>query len=698
MLKAGNEYFFDEPVLIGNIMLDTVTSEKKTLKYISKKNKLKQITALTQAAKTNLQFFPEGGTLVYGLTSKVAFKAVGNDGIGKPVSGLVVDNNNQTITKFTTQHLGMGVFKLLPDSGKTYFAMITYTDSSQIKIPLPVPVKAGCVLQIDNSDSINLSIRFGTNSELINKTVNPSFYIVAQMGGKIYSILKTNAMDKSFTTYIPKNKFPSGIVQFTVFSENGEPLLERLVFIKHPPSINISIDSVKNIYNTREKVHVTLSAADTFKNPAIGNFSVSVVDENKIPFDENNEKTIFTNILLTSDLRGYIETPNYYFLPQNKNADADLDLLMLTQGYRRFEWKQLTDSALNEAPYEIEKGLQITGQATYQSNKPVKNGKITLLCPSDKTFTLEAITDENGRFIFKNLVFSDSTTFIIQAKTQKGKNNIYINLDTIYNNYAKNSKLIPLSLNKVTDSLAVYLEHSKQAYDQDIKYGLRRRVTHLKEVKIIYKQPLQNSSSLNGPGNAHQVILAKEILSRKMPTIGLSLEGHLKGVTVLFDDANNPHFFMHEDPEMMIYIDGVQSESYTLNSIPLYDFESIEVLDEGASSAMYNAPYGAILFNTRKGKFTITVPSTNIARFIPKGFSVIKQFYSPQYDNPKTNNQQIVDLRSTIYWNPNVASDTTGKTNFNYFNADGRGRYRMVIEGIDAVGNIGRFVYYYKVE
>jgi len=166
---------------------------------------------------------------------------------------------------------------------------------------------------------------------------------LAKASGVICFAAKTQLQNQIYYAKVPKTKFPTGIVQVTLFTSDGEPISERIAFIQHHDQLNLSISSDHPDYTTRQKVKLNISAKSN-SQPDEGNFSISVIDDSKVPYDENAETTILTNLLLTSDITGYIEKPNYYFNHPDEKTAGDLDVLMQTQGYRRFSY----DNILND--------------------------------------------------------------------------------------------------------------------------------------------------------------------------------------------------------------------------------------------------------------------------------------------------------------------------------------------------------------
>jgi hypothetical protein len=660
----------------------------------------KQVLIKAVSGNVDLQFFPEGGNLVIGNDSKIAFKAVGADGLGAAIKGVIVDEDNKQVASFNSSHAGMGVFNMIPETGKTYKARVTYADGSENTVDLPKAVNTGYTLNIDNSDAANISVKIIPGSAVkVSADETGVMSLVGQSGGVIYYAGKSKPGSKFFTAVVPKSKFPTGIVQFTLFSSTAEPLNERLVFVDNHDQLKVDITSDRQTYQTRQKVKVGLNAKDAAGKPVVGSFSVSVIDETRVPVDEEEENTILSNLLLTSDLKGYVEKPNYYFTDPDEKKAADLDVLMLTQGYHRFEWKEVLNESFPPVVYQPAKTLEISGHLKTLFGKPVANGKVTLMTNQGGFFIVDTVTDNQGRFTFKNLIFKDSVRFLIQGRTAKDRKNLQIDLDNITpQRVGSNKNFADLQVN-ISDGLSPFLKNSKLWYAGQVKYGLISNSILLKQVEIKAKKinPAEHSTNLNGPGNADQVV-SGDAVPVGCARITDCLQGMLTGVVFRND---TPYSTRSMRTPMQIIIDGVYVDPEVLNNMNSVDIESIEVLRNAAYTSIYGGRGGGgllIVTSKRGGADNVYKRyAPGIITYMPKGYNKIREFYSPRYDDPKTNTQ-IPDLRSTIYWKPNIITGNDGKAEFDYFNADNKGTYRVVIEGIDNNGNLGRQVYRYKVE
>jgi hypothetical protein len=669
------------------------------LKFDNKKSITKSIIIKAASAKVDVQFFPEGGNLVYGNDSKVAFKAVGADGLGANIKGTVLDDKNSPVATFSTAHLGMGVFDFTPESSRIYKAMITYADGSSNTIDLPVAVNSGYTLSVYNAGD-NFIVKILPGADVTKATSEAGqLSLIGQSGGIIYYAAKSSPGSKSFRATIPKRKFPSGIAQFTLFSPTGEPMNERIAFVQNADQLKLNISTGKSAYSPRQKLKIQLRAKDEADQPVVGSFSVSVTDETNAPVDESAEGTILSNLLLTADLRGYVEHPAYYFANPNEKTATDLDVLMLTQGYHRFEWKEVLKENYLPVTYQPEKTLEISGHLKTLSGRPVANGKVTVFTATGRGFIMDTVSDNYGRFSVGNLVFKDSVKFVIQARTAKDRKNLQIDLDNISSRQAGKNKNAPDLQVNVSDGLSFFLHNSENWYAGQLKYGLINHSVLLKQVEIkAKKNPAEHSSNLNGPGNADQVFSGEEFARMACPQIADCLQGRLAGVRF---SNGIPYLMRSLNWPMEIIIDGVPVDSDILHELNANDVESIEVLKTIGYTSIYGASGGGgvLLITTKRGSSDYHVQryAPGIVTYSPKGYYLARTFYSPKYDDPKTN-VRVPDLRSTIYWNPNIITDKDGAASFEYFNADTKGTYRVVVEGVDDNGNLGRQVYRYRVE
>ena len=674
--------FFEKEIPIGSLQ-DNKIPESNTARI------------KTVKAKADLQFFPEGGELVTGIENKVAFKAIGINGLGINLKGVISDNTGKQITTFASARLGMGYFELLPEEGKSYKAELTYADGNKDNVMLPQAKDKGIILSVNNDSLQKTTVSIRANQGYFNENKGKDYTLLIYSGG-IANTVSCKLDSNVIMLDLIKRKLFTGVTRITLFSPANEPVCERLIFIQNYDQLSLNLNTDKESYHTRDKISIKLKAKTRADSVTAGHFSVSVIDEGKVPVDENDEITILSSLLLTSDLKGYIEQPNYYFNNITDEKLKEVDLVMLTHGYRRFAWKQVLDSANSKPAYQPETGLEISGTAATLLGKPIAKGTVSLISQIGGP-VLSQTTDEKGNFRFSNLIFNNTVHFVLNATNAKGKNNTKL----IYSK----DVILPVSSAAISgynfDNQVIigYLLSAKKQQEQLNVPGLGKGQM-LKEVKIkgIKENNNYRSSNLSGPGHA-DVVVHTEQLEKMGGFLSTRLVSQTRGLIVWHPNplgGFTPSFFMGGTP--LIILDG--SPFPDLDKINPNTVETVELL-VGANTSIYGISGGDAVFviTTKQGKGAEAkdIASIGILPITVEGFYRPREFYAPKYEHlNETPNRK--DLRSTIYWQPELKTDKEGNASFDYYNADGTGTYKVVVEGIDEKGNIGRRVFRYKVE
>jgi len=663
---AGITDFFEQTISVGSSTGNSILAYKP----------------VQNTSKPEIQFFPEGGTLVNGVNSKVAFKAINVDGLGINVKGNIVDNAGKTVAGFTAKHRGMGFFYLQPEDGKTYKANVIFADGTQTVIDLPPADIKGVALTVNNDDPDKLSVLISCNKAYYDENQNKQVSLVINSGIAVSSgrIKLTNQL---LAVDLKKSQFRTGVVQLTLFSPLDEPVAERLVFVNRPDLLQLNVSTNKTSFNPREKVSVSITAKNKADSLVAGHFSVSVIDETKV-LDEDKENTILSSLLLNSDLKGYIEQPNYYFAHPDTATAANLDVLMLAQGYRRFAWKQLLADKYPPFTEKPENGLQIAGLVTNATGGPIAKDKINLIA-LDGGPMLNQLTDSAGKFDFTGLDFADGARFILKESGAKNKNTTRI----IYNS------------NNPSGIAKTDWPYGQAGLDSN---SIKRPSINGSELKVAEAGTIgkeyDRSHNPQPASNADQVLHNKDlgdgVLTDKLAVLLQDVQ-YINGNFYL--RANITGTLLHPEAMLMLVIvDGVKGVN--LDGLQTTDVETVEVLKNvNASTYGADGSGGVLVITTKQGKGIEpkNIASTGVLPIAPKGFYIAREFYSPKYDQANLTNNRP-DLRSTIFWKPELVTDKDGKASFEYYNADGKGSYRIVVEGIDEKGNIGRQVYRYKVE
>lgn len=672
-MKNGDEdYFFHRIVKIWNKEIKTppIASNEKPL---------------------DLRLFPEGGNLVSGLPCKVGFKAVGADGLGKEVKGKIVDGSGEVASEFKSNRLGMGAFTFTPQKGKSYRAVI---DNQSSEVALPAVKESGLALSVRSppgTDELNVKILTTDYASL------KYIYILAQTRGVICYAARASLSSNFMLTKIPKSKFPAGITQITVADSTGTPLAERLAFVDKEEHLTIKVTSDKTTYAPRELVNLNIQALDNKGQPAVADLSLSVCDDSQVLPDENKE-TINSYLLLSSELRGYIESPGYYFNPANVDRAEALDHLLLTQGWRKFTFQKALEPQWQTLGYKIEHGLTLKGKMLGQyNNKPVADGKISYVSTGPSPDIKVTRTNANGDFEVSDIIYFGSTQVVIQGETNKGIRWVKFLIDTI-DFKATRFPLLPLNATQTEFEKAFI---AKSAERKTIDKAFDTKGIILKEVEVVAKKDKPMSNSIYGDGSFSETVSNNTALSNMLHPLQL-IQGRVAGVQVSGSGQNWSVSIrgvgsISSGTTPLFMVDNMPVEIETLSMIPVNDIESFTVW-KGPDAAIFGSrgSNGAIGFFTKKGG-GVSRPKEGIITFGQVGFQIEREFYVPKYDVAKPEHKKP-DKRTTLFWTPRIQTDSTGHASASFYNHDLETSVTGIVEGISTVGKPGAVTFKYSIK
>jgi hypothetical protein len=337
MLNFGSENYFsrvfpvyDEPKEVDEFA-NIITERPNSLRIPQKR------PGYEQKKKLMINFYPEGGNLVPGLTTRVAFKATSSDGENAVVSAEIYNERNEKLTEFTTEHNGMGVFNILADSGK-YTAKVSY-NNQDYRFVLPTTLPVGYAMKVDNMDIDNANVILQRSANLKS---NDSLALAITCRGILYVYQKIVFANEDILSFsIPKNRLPSGVSQVSLVGSDGNILSQRMIFIHHKSQMKIQYSQDKTDYKPFEKVEMNFELKYKIDKAVEATFSVAVRDNSTSPMQPYADN-ILTNLLLSSDLKGYIENPAFYFEKDDTPHRQALDLLLLVQGWSRYTMPQMS--------------------------------------------------------------------------------------------------------------------------------------------------------------------------------------------------------------------------------------------------------------------------------------------------------------------------------------------------------------------
>lgn len=622
----------------------------------------------------DVKFFPEGGALLSIPHQNVAFKAQGADGFSKEVEGFLFNSKGDTLTNFRSEHNGMGIFTMNPVNNETYYVTVRTTDSITKRFDLPAIEPKGISIAMSHyKQEIRYEIQKTEATEWPQK-----LFLLAHTRGKL-AILQPINPKRTFGK-MNDSLFTEGITHFMLIDEQGNALSERLIFVPDHKPNQWQITADQPTYGKREKVSLQIAAKDNEGNPVEGTFSVSITDRKSIQPDSLADN-ILSNLLLTSDLKGYVEDPAYYFLNQDARTLRSIDYLMMTHGWRRHKMENvLRTPSLNFTNY-IEKGQTISGRIMGFFGANVKKGPICVLAPKYNIIATTE-TDEKGQFIV-NTSFRDSTTFLVQARTKKGFAGVDILMDPPQ--YPVATHKAPY-LNGAATFMEDYLMNTRDQYYME--GGMR--VYNLKEVTVTAKRERPSSKSIYTGGiNTYTV---EEDRLQGYGQTAFDAASRLPSVTIT--NGSEIHIRNNSEPAIIVIDDIVYEDaSDILKDIQVSDMSSISLL-RGADAVILGprASGGAVVITLKDPRNLPARPAQGIITYTPLGYSESVEFYHPTYETPEKKNAQRSDFRSTVYWNPELRLDADGKATIEYYTPDSTAPEDIIIEGVDKNGKVCRIL------
>lgn len=656
--------------------------------------------------RIDLQFMPEGGTFVNGINTNVAFKAVNENGKAADIKGEILDSKGKKITTFESYHFGMGKFSFTPRKDETYYVKIVSPVNISQQYTLPAVAETGVVMNLFRADG-KIKMKLTTSGSLevrvIGQTKGTGYYwedILLKKG--------INSID------IDESVFPVGIAQFTIYKMNGSPIAERVIFLNEDRNLNVLITTDKTKYLPREKVTLTIKTSDEHNKPVPSNFSLTVMDDKLWTFADDKQDHILSWLLMSSELNGKIEEPQFYFKKDEPKAKSALDLVMLTHGYRYFDY---TDFVLNNDHLEFEPDQDnvLGGVIVDLDGNPVK-ANVYLAKAITGGKGIQIMTENDGGFFFSHLE-PGSNYYLFAQSLVKGKRiSIKILQNGIGSNTQKKSSQKQsisrsggdLFFKLATGGIKKQVIQNKEMMNQNVEeikigghsalsevvvtgYGvkLRRDVTG----SVAYLKANELTYSTNPSFALAGKVAGLQVVSNGNP--GADAVIRIRGQKTLTG-------FDHP----LYIIDGVAVEQAGLATMSPNDIESITILKDAQGVALYGsrAGQGVIVIETKKMrneklrfifKNNFGYSSQLVAVNGPK-YSIAKKFYSPVYNY--SNSDEKTDFRETIYWNPTIQTDARGEAIVTFYNADATTTIRAVAEGIGWNGKLGKAEATYAVQ
>ena len=624
-----------------------------------------------------VDFMPEGGDLIAGTTQRVAFKAIGADGYGRDVVGVVRDASGAEVCPFVAQHRGMGVFEFAPKAGTIYYAEVEH-NGRKLHYAMPAVKNVGCALRAEHEGD-KWECEVLSSSEFDRSTLGA---LVHSRGALVYMV---NDVTGRFS--IPENVLLEGISQVAIYDRmTGTIYSERLLF-RHPSEqFVVQTETDRPVTRKRQKVTLDIKVANASGITIKGNYAAAVTDRRMVRRNGTDENVV-TSLLLTSDLGGFVESPADYFGVAREHTD----LLMMTQGWRRFDIGEVVRDSMALPTVGFEQTQAIEGRVFNAFNREPKGAQLVVHDSYTKLFQHFELGDErNGKFSIEGLDFPDSTVFTVSALNRKGQDNV-LGVEFVPTRlpFPKAQILARLKDGKIEEYVpSEYLNTNKEKYYQE--GGMR--VIDIEEI-VVKAKPLE-SSVFKGVIPIHELPVAK---FAKTHTTAWDLALKLHGVFAMPDgtfvtrekrgaltitevlESEEVNLSPAKNVVPKIYVDDLETPIEELLQIPSEDVVSVSLVPS-YRAGLYgpdDLPQALIFYKLKPDHLRKYRKNASISSITPLGYKQAVEFYQPKYDVPTQ-----PDLRTTVAWVPAVQFDDEGRATIEFYTADRTTDYDVVVEGV----------------
>lgn len=676
----------------------------------------------------HVDFYPEGGALIADAMQKVAFKAQRSDGNSANVTGVILNQQNDTITSFQSLQSGIGSFILSVKANERYKAIVTEHGSKKKEYSLSIPATNRLALStINRNDLLRYSILHTEGME-----IKKPLYLLGHIRGFVLFVNRITEWQGA----ISLKNCPEGILSLVLLDGEYVPQSERLCFVRHD-NMNWKIQTDKATYDSYSPVVLGIELKDKAGNPLQGDFSLSVTDNYAVGIDSAST-TILSHLLLTSDLKGYIESPGYYFRDNTPKTMACLDNLMLTHGWSRFRIDKILKDKKKHPLFFMELGQFVSGRVTDYKGKPIADKAVNTFI--NKRLFPTVMTDKQGRFVLENISFQDTATIQVRLleKDKLLRNQVKIdqeNFPTVIHSapyktvayqqqnefielmkspYVKEDGMMMLRLPDVVikanrliqDRFSSYKIDDEEVIAQKNVRSLRDLIQTVPGFQVIDNRPYINVNYSRRP----EMRMSNDLNNRNTlqpnarinygPPVTFMLDSRIVRLedlsSIKASDIVAVHKIESEVDAALSLLDMRRLEE--LYNQALEDGATAEELDEldvrGINKQVVDGNQrisgGRIILTSRMGNLYIPKSDSRSDYALLTGISRYKEFYAPQYDT-SAKKKPMIDNRTTIYWQPIIKLNSEGKTEVRFYTATRRSRYTVILEGVTHSGKPCRY-------
>lgn len=658
-----------------------------------------------------LQFFPEGGDAISGVVNRIAFKATGTDGLPCAVSGRIVDKAGKKVVDFSAEHDGMGTAEFLFEDGNEYTAEFTPGNDQKVpvKVLLPKAKEEGVGLKVENNSPNRLFV-------LVNRAAKAKekFSVVRVVATLNYQTILSRVLDLDkgeAACTINKKNLPAGLLHITLFDRNDLPLAERLAFVENYDLKN-PVVAVENRAAKPGQATTVSFRLDSTDRPALSCLLTGYAPgDSTVRLGEN----IASSFLLTSDFKGYVHNPGFYFKDKTAFTLHCLDLLLMTQGWRRYEWSKILRNEFAGLKYPVESAISFRGTVYKSDSKEkIRGGNVSFIIKGvDSTSILaDATVTDKGEFLLPGVGFAKTAVVAYMGTDSKKQNYIVdVKLEPNYIDSLQLSGNTPLvNFETARPGNQSALAKALQSSVEDLKKNAQAKTMATVTIKA---KKLSATDSLNNAYAGGPFLMGKavnpaefknyrtvwQMIQAAVP--GVNVEGNPFDPTVTFSrfsalgsgsatqnvsESSNGEIsqsVVMETGGIAYFLNEVNVSKDVVNTLTVDDIALIKVLKNEA--AALGASQGAIAIYTKQDAgIGGAVYDKRYLKRKTEGFAISKQFYQseqvPSADAGAYNNLY------TLYWASKILPSSDGTYRFHFYNASAFTKLRLVVQGMDKRG------------
>jgi hypothetical protein len=688
-LPQGNYYI--RALTAGMLNYDEAFIYKKNIFVF--KGSATSTPVATETQNVSLQFFPESGNMVDGILSVVGFKATDQWGTPVDVNGVIRTEDGITIASFRSYHDGIGKIQFKPQAGKKYIADVE-TASGPRTYSLPAVQPSGISLKVQDEKG---GKKFQLSRSEKDKAQLDNLLLVAEINDHVvYENEIAFEEYPSVIGHLVTDSLPSGILHFTVFNKDGIPLAERICFVD-----NGEYRGAADIGITKANLEKRAENIFDINFPAAiqRSCSVAVIDLPGIGLNDNDN--IWSRFLLTSDLKGYIYNPAWYFNDQNDTTKQALDNLLLTHGWSRFNWTKILNGQFPEKKYNDPGLISLAGSVRDEKTREaLPGGKLNILLEAEDSTsqTYEAGVDAKGRFKLDSLVFLGKAN-LFYAYT--GSNNKPRPALAIADEEPmKIVSVVPQEISKNNIERTTAAFQNKKEIDTRYQY-VRSRIEKEKELEKVTiqaksgKKPFDavnekyTSGYFRAPGKVNLDNINEPANDKSLNVVDY-IKNSIQQIEIQggqFVNRKNFSLISGQKWPIGIFLNGAPATMLELRLLQVNQVALIKFYEAGFVGSGSSSPGGAVAVFTKE-LFKEDEKPDKLNSFEYQGYSITKEFYKPDYAGADAK-RTLPDNRTTLYWDPNVFTDSETKSvKLNFFNNDFSKKYKIILEGFDATGKL----------